>query len=263
MVVLPSYLYGRWPEVEGRLRLSLGVLLTLDYEGTLTDRPEEAELDHEVKSSLESLAKDVRWARVVVIDRRTVDQLKKLIGVGGVFYAGLDGMVITGPGLSLVHELAHKLRDRVVRLRDELEEALQGFSGVVLKDKGLSIAISYAQAPRGLGRRVARIVTSVLSERGNFKPLRGRRVVEIVPNVDWDRGRAVDLLLEREELREYLPVYVGNDESDEPAFRALGARGLTVVVGRRPRSYAKFYVRNVGEVYELLKRIAKLSSPLG
>lgn len=262
---MPSYLYGRWPEVEGRLRLSLGVLLMLAYEGVLVPagRAGEAGPGAEVREALERLAKDARWARVVVLDSRTVDQLKELVGVEGVAYAGLDGMVVDGPWLSLAYEPAQRLRSEVAKLRDELVEALRTFSGVGLVDRGLSLSIDYSKAPRGLGRRVSRAVFSLLSARGGFRLLRKRKVLEVTPDVDWDRGRAVELLLAQEGLRELLPVYVGGDEVDEPAFRALGAGGLTVVVGRRPRSYARLYVKNVEEVGEFVRRVARLSSPLG
>lgn len=258
---MPSYLYSRWPEVEGRLRLSLGALLILDYEGTLA--PSGGAMEREAREALEELASRSKWASAAVIDSRTVAQLKELVGVEGLTYAGLDGMVISGPQLSFVHEQARELREGVEGLRGELEEALRGLGGVEVRDAGLRIVVSYARAPRGAGRRVARAVASLLSRRGGFRMYRGRRSVEVVPEVDWDRGRAVELLLAGAGLEDCLPIYVGDDDSDEPAFRSLVARGLTVVVGRRPRSYAKFYVRGVGEVCELIRRVARLSSPLG
>ncbi|MEM4699975.1 MAG: trehalose-phosphatase, partial [Candidatus Nezhaarchaeales archaeon] len=193
---MPSYLYGRWPEVEGRLRLSIGVLLMLSYEGALVPagQAEGARLGEDTKEALERLARDSRWARVVIVDSRTVDQLRELVGVEGVAYAGLDGMVIHGPWLSFAHESAHRLRAEVARLRDELRKALSAFSGVELRDRGLSLSIEYSKAPRGLGRRVSRATASLLSARGGFRLLRGRRALDVVPDVDWDRGKAVELL---------------------------------------------------------------------
>ncbi len=260
---MPSYLFGRWLEVEGRLRSALGVFLMFDYDGTLThiaSRPEEAKLSPEVRGLLKSLATEARWVKVAVVSGRTVRQLKELVGVDGLFYAGLHGLVIEGPGLSFIHREAARLRGLVRRLKGELEESVKGFQGVLLEDKGLSVAVHYRLAPQGTGRALIKALAPILSKYEGFRTLRGKKVVEILPDVDWDKGRAALMLLSATRSEDFVPVYVGDDETDEHAFRALSARGVTVAVGRKQRSYAKFYVKSVEEVHELLRRILKLAS---
>jgi len=261
--LVPSYLYGRWLEVEGKLRLALGVFLMLDYDGTLThivSTPEEARLSPEVRRLLEGLARAGRWVKVAVISGRMVRQLQELVGVEGIYYAGLHGLVIVGPGLQFIHEDAARLRKMVREVRDVFERELQGLEGVLIEDKGLSVAVHYRQAPPGVGRRAVRIVSSVLAERSGLRALKGKKVVEVMPDVDWDKGKAAELLLAKTSSTDYLPVYVGDDETDEYAFKSLNRVGLTVVVGKRRRSYAKLYVKTVEEVHELLRRVLKLAT---
>ena len=261
-VWVPVHIFGRWPEVEGRLRMSLGLFLMLDYDGTLVydvGRPEAVELSPEVRGVLEGLARR-GWVKVAMFSGRTVEQLRRLVGVRGLFYAGLHGLNIVGPGLSFTHDEAPELRRRVESVEAELKEALKGFKEVSIEDRGLSLSIHYELAPRGFGRQVSKVLNPILSRHAGLRAFKGRKAIELTPEVDWDRGRAALTLLEAAGAQDYVPLYVGNDKLDEPAFKALSGRGLTVVVGRKRRSYAGFYVRSVEEVHELLKRISALAS---
>ncbi|RLF16185.1 MAG: trehalose-phosphatase [Thermoprotei archaeon] len=254
---MPLYLFRHWLEVEGTLRASLGVFLMLDYDGTLTpiaSRPEEAVLSGDVKALLRKLALS-KWVKLAIISGRGLDQLKGLVGLEEAYYAGLHGMVIEGPGLRFMVEGLDEARRAVEEVKDRLNDRLSGVPGVLIEDKGFSVAVHYRLVPRGYVKRVARELNAILASSEGLRALRGKKVVELLPDVDWDKGKAALLLLSKAGGTDRVPVYVGDDETDEAAFKALKHLGITVVVGAKKRSTAKFYVRGVEEVVELLKKV--------
>lgn len=258
---MPLYLYRHWLEVEGALRASPGVFLMLDYDGTLTpiaSRPEEAVLSGDVRALLRALASS-QWVKLAIVSGRPIGQLKELVGVDGVYYAGLHGLEVEGPGLRFkakgVEEARRVVEDAVRRL----SSTLSSVPGAIVEDKGLTVAVHYRLVSRGRVRRVLRAVREVLSSTPQLRPLKGKKVVELLPDVDWDKGRAAQLLLARAGGPNYTPVYVGDDETDEPAFKALSS-GITVVVGAKRRTSARFYVKGVDEVAGMLKRLRSIVS---
>ena len=88
--------------------------------------------------------------------------------------------------------------------------------------------------------------------------MEGKKVYELLPNTDWDKGKAVlwlleDLHLERGKVR---PIYIGDDRTDEDAFRALGRRGIGILVSEEPRpSAATYSLGNPSEVERFLREL--------
>ena len=82
--------------------------------------------------------------------------------------------------------------------------------------------------------------------------LRGKKVLELVPNIHWDKGKAALFLLEKFN-KTCLPVYVGDDVTDETAFNALKEYGITIRVGKSKQTQAEYYLRGQWEVLRLLQ----------
>ena len=89
----------------------------------------------------------------------------------------------------------------------------------------------------------------------------GKKVLEIRPPLAWDKGKAALWLLRKQELAygrgNVVPVYIGDDSTDEDAFEALKGRGVTVFVGPPRLSAAQYYLKQTQEVTELMKRITE------
>ena len=96
--------------------------------------------------------------------------------------------------------------------------------------------------------------------RGKIKINKGKKVFEIKPSTEWNKGYAVLWLLERLATshgeKDILPIYIGDDATDEDAFKVLKKRGITIFVGRPKKSSADYFLNNTGEVIDFLKRIA-------
>ena len=99
-------------------------------------------------------------------------------------------------------------------------------------------------------------------KKGKIKINFGKKVIEIKPNVKWNKGKVVLWLLARQQFmlgdRKISPIYIGDDSTDEDAFKALKNKGLTIFVGKPRKSYAQFYLRDTGEVLKFLKQILSL-----
>lgn len=224
--------------------------LFLDYDGTLTPivpDPDDAVLADEVRSSLERLAELVPVAIVSGRDRADV---ARLVGVDHLHFAGSHGFDISGPdGLS--DQRGDEFRPALREAADLLDEAVAAVPGAWVQRKRYALAVHYRESPEGAEADLDPIVGEVV---GRFPQLRvagGKAIFEVRPDIDWDKGRAVLWLLEVMGVGDgSVPVYVGDDVTDEDAFRVLtDGTGIGVVVGTDHRpTHARFSLTDPGEV---------------
>ena len=92
--------------------------------------------------------------------------------------------------------------------------------------------------------------------------MEGKKVYELLPDVDWDKGKALLWLLAtlRSGRPKARPIYIGDDRTDEDAFRALGQRGVGILVSEQPRSTAARYaLKNPSEVERFLQELIEMT----
>ncbi|HJU58034.1 MAG TPA: trehalose-phosphatase [Actinomycetota bacterium] len=257
---LPDALAAR-DEIRERLR-GRAPAVFLDYDGTLTpivERPEDARLPDPVRRALERLASR---RTVAVISGRDLADVRRMMGVDGIAYAGSHGFDIAGPG-ALAEQHAVEVLPELDRAEEELRPMLEPVPGVRLERKRFAIAVHVRQVEE---RRVPDVEAAVDRAAGAHPRLRktvGKKVIELRPNVEWDKGRAVLRLMDVLELdrADVLPVYVGDDVTDEDAFSVVRDRGLGVVVrgedDDRPTS-ARYSLAASGEIVAFLAELASL-----
>jgi trehalose 6-phosphate phosphatase len=232
----------------------------LDYDGTLTPivaRPEEAVLDRGIRQTLRELAK---YCAVAVISGRDLQDVQNLAGLDGIFYAGSHGFEISGPqGRHLEHQGGKQFLPALERaeksLRDRLEQKIQG---VQVERKKFAIAVHYRRAAEGKVREVEGVVDQVQQESGRLRKTAGKKVFELQPDIDWHKGKALLWLLEQLGMAgpEVLPFYLGDDVTDEDAFKVLKDRGIGIAVQEQPISTAARYrLRGPDEVKKFLKAL--------
>nr|WP_281276420.1 trehalose-phosphatase [Dictyobacter kobayashii] len=239
----------------------------LDYDGTLTpirDRPEDAVISDSMRDVVRRLAERVPVGVVSGRDRRVVQEL---MGLDNLIVAGSHGFDIWSPsGGSIQREEGASfeglLREVEARLRAELSD----LPGALIEPKKSSVAAHFRLVPEEQQPRVKEIVDTILSEHPDeLKVTPGKMVYEIQPKLDWDKGKAVLYLLEALGLDrdDVVPVYLGDDITDEDAFRALKGRGIGIFVGSSDdpetagRTTAADYILNtIGEVEKFLDRLA-------
>jgi trehalose 6-phosphate phosphatase len=232
----------------------------MDYDGTLTpiiDRPEDATLSPDMRRLLAQLIKHYPTA---IVSGRALKDIRKLVGLRKIYYAGNHGLEIYGPGLKLVKPEAKKMAPTVSEICVDLKSGLGNIDGVIVEDKGLTASIHYRfVAPEKLGelKRIFTKITKPHLRAGKIKIACDKKVLEIRPNIDWDKGKAVLWIIDTLKLRDgVLPIYLGDDKTDEDAFRALKSKGITILISNVPKkSDAEYFLRDVDEVKAFLGKL--------
>lgn len=256
---------GRDPDPPNPLEAALGrsldfddgLLLGVDFDGTLApivEEPTDAAITDRARAALEELSEHPHVA-VAVVSGRELSDLAERVGVDGVVYAGNHGLELREGDSTNVHPLAVDQRREIDVLCERLEERLDGIEGAEVEDKGVTATVHFRKADDA--ERVARLTEGVVSEaEAELHVSTGKCVREIRPAVDWDKGAAMRLLVERSPAG-YRPLYVGDDTTDEDAFRALRPEGIGIRVGSATGSDtdAAYQLPDQEAVPELLERL--------
>ncbi|MDP7190533.1 MAG: trehalose-phosphatase [Alphaproteobacteria bacterium] len=262
---LPSAL-AREVELDEHLR-GKELAVFLDYDGTLTyiaERPALASLSKNMRAIIASLAKR---CTVTVVSGRDREDVEDLVGLDNVIYAGNHGFDIAAPNnVAVRREEGMEFTERLARVASDLQKELAGFKGVLIETKKASVAVHYRQVTAETRKEVPLVVARTLEQHPELRLTHGKMVCEIQPKVDWDKGRTVLFLLEALGLDtpDVIPIYVGDDITDEDAFRALKGRGIGVFVGNdsedgfdERKTSADYIIRDPSEVGRLLERLAR------
>ena len=229
------------------------VLVACDLDGTLAPlrpHPARTRLPHAAREALRRLVQR-RAVRVAVLSGRRLAEVRRLVRLRGVAFGGNHGLELEAGGRIWIHPAARRARPRLVRAARALRRRLAGVRGVWVEDKGLTLTVHYRAAPRRAWPAVARAARTV---REGLRLRAGKRTWELRPSVAWDKGRAVGWL--RRRLGCGRVIYLGDDRTDEDAFRALRRGDLGVRVGpgatraaarvRSPRDAARWLDRLAG-----------------
>jgi trehalose-phosphatase len=247
-------------ELEPRLSRAAHLAVFLDYDGTLAEiaaRPADARLRPGVRLALSLLSRR-KGVRVAIVSGRSLSDVRTLVGLRGLIYAGCHGLEMRGPRVTFSIPDAFRKRTATRRAAKELEARLRHVAGVEVEDKGLTVAVHFRRAGRAGRAAAARAVRAVARDGdGLFRSSHGKKVWELLPNVDWDKGRAVRWILARSGVRRALPVYIGDDATDEHAFAAL-PRGITVKAGRSARTCAAYSVSGPAAVETFLSWLNRI-----
>ena len=244
------------------------LLLLADFDGTLVDLEEDpgvVELSTARRDVLQRLASRSDLTMGLVSGRRLAD-LRMRVGAGDVsYYAGLHGLEIEGPGIQFLHSQAGDTRLLIQRLGRSLIDATKDLAGVRVENKELTLAMHVRGAAAAAQRHAEaafRELAEPYLETGTLRLMSGHAVFELLPGVAWTKGDAV-LRIKTEVERHYRQpaclLYVGDDVTDEDAFRAVGPEGMTIAVGHRPAP-AAFRLQNPEAVWRFLQQLA-LSGP--
>ncbi|MGH3763625.1 MAG: trehalose-phosphatase [Pseudonocardiaceae bacterium] len=240
----------------------------LDYDGVLTpivDRPEDAIMSASMRVAVQALAQRCSVCVVSGRDRLVVQQL---MGIDSLVVAGSHGFDIWSPlEGTIAHAAATGFDDLISEVTDRLRAEIASIPGAAVEPKRASVAVHYRLAAPQYHARVAAVVDELLDEySGKLKVTPGKMVYEFQPKIDWHKGKAVLYLLQTLDLDvpEVLPLYFGDDITDEDAFRALAGRGVGIIVGHpddpevanRPTA-ADFVLASTVEVEQFLNTLAR------
>ncbi len=161
---------------------------------------------------------------VAIISGRDLADVRRLVGLDDLVYAGSHGFDIAGPGgLHIQHEEGAAFTAAVERATEQLRPALVAIDGALVEPKRFAVAVHYRQVADDEGAEVEAAVDRVLNGVPELHKTHGKKVFELRPRFDWDKGKAVLWLLSalKQTGADILPFYIGDDLTDEDAFRAL------------------------------------------
>lgn len=233
----------------------------LDYDGTLTpivEDPTAARLPAKTREAIERLQ---GLCPVAVVSGRDVADVRALVGVEGIWYAGSHGLDLAGPD-GRVERRGEEFLPALDRAERALEERVAPIPGASVERKRFAVAVHFRRADPARVAEVEAAVDAVAAERPELRKTAGKKVLELRPDLPWEKGRAVLRLLEVLGLdREgAVPVYVGDDLTDEDVFRVLEGRGVGVVVrgeGDGRPTAARWSLQDPSAVREFLDEIAR------
>ncbi|MDD5025896.1 MAG: bifunctional alpha,alpha-trehalose-phosphate synthase (UDP-forming)/trehalose-phosphatase [Candidatus Peribacteraceae bacterium] len=242
--------------------------LFCDYDGVLTSiapRPREARLNERVRDLLCKL-RDSASVHVSIISGRMLTDIVELVSIERLTYAGNHGLEISGPRVKRIHPDVERVHGVLKTLYDTLRSTMRPFPGVLVEDKELGIAVHFRLVPTEQRQDVANVFYAQVQQavdEGLLRVTTGKFVLEVRPNVAWDKGTAALWLLEQLHGSDWrgrvLPFYLGDDETDEDAFLALLGSGVTIRVGdrRTEPTAAQYVVRDTGDVTVFLEWLAQ------
>ncbi|KAG8493952.1 hypothetical protein CXB51_011256 [Gossypium anomalum] len=273
------------------------IVMFLDYDGTLSpivEDPDQAFMPKEVNSFLfpihvyhqpiklllipffvsnqmRATVRDVaRYFPTAIVTGRCRDKVYSFVKLAGLYYAGSHGMDIKGPSKSckykkgnqgVLFQAASEFLPMIDEVYKDLVEKTKSIPGTKVENNKFCVSVHFRCVDEKSWAALAEQVRSVLNHYPKLKLTQGRKVLEIRPTIKWDKGRALEFLLESlgyANSTNVLPVYIGDDRSDEDAFKVLRERGqgLGILVSKLPKeTNASYSLQEPSEVKEFLKRL--------
>ncbi len=254
----PSAL-DQWEEISSQWS-GKRVAVFLDYDGTLTPivaTPDLAKISQEMRAVLRKVA-DV--CPTVIVSGRGREDVHALVALDNLYYAGSHGFDIAGPQATAIrHEIGSEYRPILDDAARIFNDEIAPIEGALIEDKRFSLAVHYRLVNESEVPSIESVVDEVVATHPELRKAHGKKVFEVRPNLEWDKGRAVLWLLKTLELDapDVIPLYIGDDVTDEDAFGALQGRGLGILVSETPRdTKAHLSLKNPVEVGRFLRLLS-------
>jgi alpha,alpha-trehalose-phosphate synthase [UDP-forming]/trehalose-phosphatase len=229
------------------------IFLFLDYDGTITpivDSPDKAILSEHMRNLLVRLQKKIP---VAIVSGRSLSDIKKRVNIENIFYAGNHGAEIWNGKKLLIGQQLSENKKVFSQIISDLKDSLSSVKGILVEDKGITASIHYRMVESSDICKVFDIIWSTADAyRGLFKITSGKKVFEIRPHGVWNKGDAVSWICQYYG-KKILPVYVGDDTTDEDAFSVIKGKGIGISVGRSLKS--DFFLKSQPEVKKFLQWI--------
>jgi trehalose-phosphatase len=204
--------------------------------------------------------RDLSGVYLAIISGRSLGDVREKVGVSGITYVGNHGLEIENPAGRHKKILVSARKRELKRITQNLQNSLKEIPGILFEEKGPILSVHYRNVPQKFSTQVPPVVEAELHQwRDRWKIASGKMVLEIRPKIDFNKGEAVRKILKNFPSLGLLPIYLGDDQTDEDAFRVVKKQGVSVYVGPGSLpSEADFFLQNPDEVQEFLFRCQKV-----
>lgn len=254
-----GYLFTYTEEIKKLLKRASHCVLFLDYDGTLVPickEPPLARLSLDTKKVLKDLLKNP-FISVGIISGRSLGEIRKMVGIRDLFYAGNHGFEIMFEKRVWTHPDLENFASGLKKIIRAVRSRTRGIKGIIVENKKFTASIHYRNVTTPSPDAILAVITSILAPYPEtFTVCRGKKVFEIRPRIEWDKGKAIERLTELLAVRtKLMRIYIGDDQTDEDAFAVLGKGDVSIRVGAKKGSRARYYCRGSGEVVAFLSML--------
>jgi trehalose 6-phosphate phosphatase len=271
-VIQLRHLFQSWDEVVEQIDQATQILLFLDYDGTLTPivaRPEMAVLSSQARKILKQIGCHSLF-KLAIISGRSLSEVKTLLGLENIAYAGNHGLEIECPPhycqerspetTTFIHPIATEFQPRLERLEQRLRKRLADIDGIVMQNKGLTLSVHYRLAEETTVKIIKQLFFEAIEcadAKDKLQVTEGKKVLEVRPPIDWNKGKAIEWLLEIYGTPGSLPIFAGDDVTDEDGFEVLHrVGGISIFVGEdNASSAADYYLGSPKQLYHWLGKL--------
>lgn len=260
----PQYVQKHWEHISKQIIHTIKshhrIFLFLDYDGTLVSikkTPALAVLSLSMTKLLKRLS-SIKYTSLIIVTGRSYSDIKKLVRLKNVIIASNHGFQISSGKNKWIHPDVKQFLPLLKKILQSLKEALKKFPLTLIENKNITLTIHFRNVQNQSIPAIKKIISSTVQEYySKFRTTTGKKIIEIRPNVVWDKGRAVlkVLTMLRSKKNKDTIVYIGDDKTDEDAFKVLQGVAITIRVGRSSNTHAEYYVRNPLEVQEFLEKV--------
>ncbi|KAF8648043.1 hypothetical protein HU200_065080 [Digitaria exilis] len=250
------------------------IVMFLDYDGTLSpivDDPDAAFMSETMRMAVRSVAKHFPTA---IVSGRCRDKVFGFVKLAELYYAGSHGMDIKGPAKTssrhakakakgVLFQPASEFLPMIEEVHERLVETTRCIPGAKVENNKFCVSVHFRRVDEKMWGELSEAVKGVLREYPKLRLTQGRMVFEVRPTIKWDKGKALEFLLESlgfADCTNVLPVYIGDDRTDEDAFKVLRRRGqgVGILVSKHPKeTSASYSLQEPAEVMEFLLRLVE------
>lgn len=262
---MPDFLFEHPAEIFKKIVQSEAIFLFLDYDGTLVpfkDSPTEVRTPKKIKKVIRQLIQ-IQKIQVIIVTGRTLADIKKLLPLAGLSFIALHGLCIDSPaGIQYQWKTAEQTQSLITTIKKKMQPIVKQETGAFLEDKGRTIVLHYRLLPKNKERFLQETFTKIVQDHDNNRILeiiKGAKVIEARPK-GWNKGKAIELFLSHfTTTNNTLPIYIGDDITDEDAFQILREKGLTihVVHEKKRKTAAQYWVNDPDDVFFFLDAVVQ------
>lgn len=262
---MPEYLFDHTQEIFESIEQADETVLFLDYDGTLVsfkDKPTEVITPAKVRTVLKKLIQ-IPTFTVFIVSGRTLHEIKNLLDIEGLSFAALHGLQIElSDGKSFSWKTAERAKPFLEKIKEKALYEFKNEKGIYIEDKEFTLAFHYRLLPeKKIKEATEKFIKTVekIDKENMLEIIRGSKVVEARPK-GWHKGKATEHILNNIGYTNIFPVYIGDDTTDEDAFRYIGNHGLTIFVSNNSKksSSAQYWLKNPDDVLLFLESLLEV-----
>lgn len=236
----------------------------LDYDGTLAPivrNPKDAVISKETINIIKTMV-NIKDCKISVISGRSLKDVKNKVNIKGIIYTGNHGLEINGNSIYLKIHMSNKQKSILKHIKYKLQKELSLLKGIIIEDKEFTLSIHYRMLNKAKYKILKTKFMNVIEPYRIKKYSRityNKKIFEVKPSINWNKGNAVLWILRNDNFKNknipIIPIYIGDDKTDEDAFEVLNKNGITIFVGEKKKSKANYYLKTTKEVKMFLKNI--------